>query len=106
MRLMNRANPSDAGLSPASKHSAAVVPAGVRRWALLAADLIPAGARVLELSHSPVLQTFLPATCRHFSSEFGPGNTPSRFPFALAEHADIVTILARAERVANLDGLL
>ncbi len=76
----------------------------------LAAQFIPAGARVLDLGASPALRTLLPNGC----SYVGAGQTGKKrrvdlsideFPTEAATRADVIVMLGVLERVKEIESL-
>ena len=80
--------------------------------AQLAAEFIPAGSRVLDLSPDTALQALLPTGCSYQSrdSVTCAGGAAcdiagGDFPTQAAAHCDIVVMLGVLERVANIENL-
>jgi hypothetical protein len=80
--------------------------------AQLAADFIPAGSRVLDLSPDTALQALLPNGCSYQSRDSVTCDggavcdiAGGDFPTQAAAHCDIVVMLGVLERVANIENL-
>jgi hypothetical protein len=70
----------------------------------LAAQFIPAGARVLDLSRGKTLERFLPNGCSYRSVATNKTGTGD-FPTQAAAQSDIIVMLGSLEHVADLEGL-
>ncbi|HTQ83308.1 MAG TPA: hypothetical protein VMI47_08570 [Pseudolabrys sp.] len=66
----------------------------------LAAQFVPAGARVLELGRNPALQPLTPHGCIYTARDLA-----GEFPTKAAAQADIIVILGALEGVADADSL-
>lgn len=83
--------------------------------AQLAAQFIPAGARILDLGHGggETLRDLVPFGCAyeavdhlaHGKGSLIHGLTGAEFPTRAATESDIILMLGQLERVADLDGL-
>jgi hypothetical protein len=78
----------------------------------LAAQFIPAGAQVLDLSENATLQTLLPGGCSYRDANQGNKKRPARgcdlnteFPTEVASQCDVIVMLGSLERVADIDNL-
>ncbi len=76
----------------------------------LAAQFIPAGARILDLGASPALRTLLPNGCSYVGT--GKKRRPhdinlnsDEFPTEAAIRADVIVMLGVLERVKDIEGL-
>ena len=69
----------------------------------LAAQFIPAGSRVLDLSGATTLQRLLPTGCSYqgIVSDFNAGD----FPTQAAANSDIIVMLGALERIADVEHL-
>ena len=67
----------------------------------LAAQFIPAGSRVLDLSNATTLQRSLPAGCSYQSAAGHDGD----FPTQAAGNSDIIVMLGVLERIADVENL-
>ena len=103
-----------------NRHLALEIPVEVERFAArsdpraeLAAQFIPAGARVLDLSHGrKTLERYLPHGCSYRAPERGKGKgaricdiAHGEFPTEAAAQSDIIVMLGALERVADLESL-
>jgi hypothetical protein len=71
----------------------------------LAAQFIPAGARVLDLSRAKTLERYLPNGCAYRSVATNKRNGGGDFPTQAAAQSDIIVMLGALEYVADLEGL-
>ncbi|MFI4971731.1 MAG: hypothetical protein ACHP7H_03545 [Hyphomicrobiales bacterium] len=69
----------------------------------LAAQFIPAGSRVLDLSGATTLQRLLPSGCSYqgIVNDFNAGD----FPTKVAGNSDIIVMLGTLERIADVENL-
>ena len=67
----------------------------------LAAQFIPAGSRVLDLSGATTLQRLLPTGCSYQSAAGNAGD----FPTQAAGNSDIIVMLGALERIADVESL-
>src|SRR5450830_588132 len=69
----------------------------------LAAQFIPAGSRVLDLSGATTLQRLLPTGCSYqgIVNDFNADD----FPTQAAAHSDIIVMLGALERIADVENL-
>src|SRR5450631_4838612 len=69
----------------------------------LAAQFIPAGSRVLDLSDATTLQRLLPSGCSYqgIVNDFNAGD----FPTQAAGNSDIIVMLGVLERIADVENL-
>jgi hypothetical protein len=70
----------------------------------LAAQFIPAGARVLDLSRAKTLERYLPNGCSYRSVATNKNST-REFPTQAAAQSDIIVMLGALEHVADLESL-
>jgi hypothetical protein len=70
----------------------------------LAAQFVPAGARVLDLSRGKTLERYLPNGCS-YRSVAAAKTTAGGFPTQAAAQSDIIVMLGALEHVADLEGL-
>ena len=88
---------------PAGQHSGQPLALPLRdSRAELAAQFIPAGARVLDLSATPTLERLLPYGC---SYQPGDATAGDDFPAKAAAKSDIVVMLGTLEQVADVEDL-
>jgi hypothetical protein len=71
------------------------------RRAEIAAQFIPSGSQVLDLSAAPGLENLLP----HGSSYQAAGNFTAEFPTNAAAQSDIIVMLGTLEQVADVENL-
>ncbi len=78
----------------------------------LAAQFIPAGARVLDLGENATLQALLPSGCSFRDVHHGNKKRPARdcdlnieFPTDAASQSDVIVMLGTLEHVADIDNL-
>lgn len=76
----------------------------------LAAQFIPAGARILDLGASPALRALLPNGCSYVGTgkkgrTHDIGVNSDEFPTEAATRADVIVMLGVLERVKDIEGL-